>query len=483
MSKEPADTQNQAIQTRNPKLTPDDKFKTAAHLEYRPPAAPFWNPNRVILAYFAGLILVGGLLLMLPLAAQSGETTAPLVAFFTATSATCVTGLVLVDTGSYWSGFGHVVIFILIELGGLGFASSSILVLLPLHRRLNLNDRIMLRSAIGSIKRRSVLQLSLFILGVTVVVQGVGAILLFLTWNGQFDTGKALWWAVFHSASAFTNAGFDLLGTQKQPFISLTGYTTNYPVCLTISGLIFVGSLGFVVIAELLEYPRTRRLSLLTRVVILASLALCLFGTLFIWLVERNNPDTIGSLSLPDQFQAAFFQSVSPRTAGFNTVNLAALLTPSQLMIMLLMFIGGGSGSAAGGLKVSTFVVILASLRSVALGLPGTVIGKRTIPQHTVGQALAIGGLYTVGIAFFTLIISFFDRIELISILFEVISAFCTVGLSLGATPTLSIPGKFILMVAMFIGRLGPLLLILALVSRKERRNLVQYPEEDVAIG
>ncbi len=443
----------------------------------------FWHPSRIILFFFGGLILVGAILLWLPFATVSGQSPTPLTALFTSTSAVCVTGLVLVDTGSYWSGFGQVVILLLMELGGLGFASSSVFFMMLLGGRISLTDRTILKSAMGRATNFSVIRLAFFILGVTLGFQAVGAGLLFLGWIGEHGPAKAAWWGVFHSVAAFANSGFDLAGTTEKPFVSLTSYKTNYLINLTISLLIIFGGLGFVVIAELLEYPKRRKFSLHSRVILLASLTLLVLGTIFIWLGERDNPATLGNLSLPEQLLAAFFQSASPRTAGFNSVDLLGLHPSSLLLIITLMFIGGSSGSTAGGLKVGTLVVVFASIRSILLGQANTVLYKRTIPARTVEQALAVGALYTFGIGLFTMLISLFDDVPLTSIVFEVVSAFCTVGLSLGITPGLSLTSHLLLIIAMFAGRLGPVLLVLALSDARQGRTRIKYAEEDIGVG
>ncbi len=455
--------------------------KTTDYLRLHGPG--FWNPYRIILSFFIGLILTGGGLLLLPFSTNSGQSPTIMTALFTSTSAVCVTGLVVVDTASYWSGFGQVVILLLMQLGGLGFASSSVLFLVALDRRLDLNERLVLKSAIGSISRGSVLKLSLFILSITLICETVGAAVLFLGWVGQHGVAKAAWWAVFHSVSAFTNASFDITGTPQRPFASLIDYNSNYLVSLTIPILIILGGIGFIVIAEILEFPGSHRLSVHARIVVGASLFLIAGGTFFIWLAEHNNPLTLGGLSLPDQVVAAFFQSVCPRTAGFTTINVAAVYSPTLLLMMTLMFIGGASGSTAGGIKVGTVVVVMASIRSILLGRSSILLFKKSIPARTVEQALAIGALYTFGIGLVIFLISLFESLPLRWIAFEVVSAFGTVGMSLGATPHLTFYSLALLIAAMFIGRLGPILLVVAL-SRPGRNNeRVKYPEEDIAVG
>ncbi len=437
----------------------------------------------MLLAFFVGLIGVGTLLLWLPVATASGQASSFLTALFTSTSAVCVTGLVVVDTGSHWSGFGQVVILFLMQIGGLGYASTSVLFLFLVRRRPNLNDRLTLQNAIGKITGQGVRRLSLFIVLTTLAIEGVGAVGLFIGWVGELGPAKATWWAIFHSVSAFTNGSFDLTGTAVRPFVSLTPYVSNPWISLTIPLLIILGGLGFVVFAEVLNYPRRQRLSVHVRVTLIGTLILLLGGTFFIWVVERDNGQTLGSLSLPEQVMAAFFHSVCPRTAGFNTINLPGLRSPTILLLIALMFIGGGTGSTAGGLRISTLGVVLASFRSVLLSRPAVVLLDRTMPGRVVTQALAVGAFYTFGISMFTLLISLFDTIPLRSIVFEVTSAFSTVGMSLGATVQLSDFSRVLLVLAMFIGRLGPILFILAFSQSPGAHSRLTYPEEEIPVS
>jgi trk system potassium uptake protein len=438
------------------------------------------TPARIILTFFITLISVGTLLLLLPISTVSGASPSVLVALFTSTSAVCVTGLVLVDTGSYWSTFGHIVILLLIQFGAIGFASSSIFILFT-HRRASFEERRLLQIAVGK-GRQGVLKLALFIIAVTLVCELIGAFLLFLGWVGEMGVAKAAWWGVFHSVAAFANAGFDIAGTVEKPFPSLIAYSSNFVICLVIPLLIILGGIGFNVIYEILKYPKQKRLSLHAKVSLWALLALTLIGTALIWMREAGNPKTLGSMNFAEQGVNAFFHSVSPRTAGFNTIDLTVLDSSTIFILMIWMFIGGGSGSTAGGVKASTIVVVLATLRSSVLGLPN-VLFKKTIPQRIVSLALAVGAIYSGSIIMFTLLISLFEDFGLTQIFFEVISAFCTVGLSLGITPQLSLPSQLLLIAAMFIGRLGVIITILALSGERQTKTLVTYPEEEVMVG
>lgn len=438
------------------------------------------KPARIILTFFSGLIALGTCLLLLPVSTISGQSPSFVVALFTSTSAVCVTGLVLVDTGSYWSTFGQVVILLLIQIGAIGFASSSVFILLT-HKRASFEERRMLQTAIGK-GRQGVFKLAIFIILVTIICEVIGAIFLFLGWLAELGAGKAAWWAIFHSVAAFANAGFDIAGTVEKPFPSLTAYNTNLVIILTIPVLIILGGIGFNVIYELLNFPKTKRLSLHSKLSLWALLVLTITGTLLIWVKEATNPKTLGGMNFAEQGANAFFQSATPRTAGFNSLDLTVLDSSTIFIIMIWMFIGGGSGSTAGGVKATTLVVVGASLRSSLLGLPITLF-KRTIPQRIVAQALAIGAIYTGFIIVFTLLISLFEKVELTAIFFEVISAFCTVGLSLGITPQLSLVSQLLLVAGMFIGRLGVIVVILALSSEQRSKPLVTYPEEEIMVG
>jgi trk system potassium uptake protein TrkH len=390
----------------------------------------------------------------------------------------------VVDTGSYWSFYGHFVIMLLVQVGGLGFASSSVLVIFGLRNNLGLTGRLAMQNATGTISRKNLNKLGLFVLKTTLLVEAVGAFFLFLGWVGQFGPLKALWWGIFHSIATFNNAGFDLAGTSENQFPSLVGYADNYVISLTIPVLIVIGGIGFVVIADLLDWRTTRRLSVQTKAVVILSALLIFGGALIIWLTELNNPRTLGPMPFPQQVTAALFQSVAPRTGGINTINLAEINIPTYLLLLVYMFIGGGSGSTAGGLKVSTLAVILASLRSILRNRETTVMFGRTIPNRTVNQALAVGAFYGIGIVLITFLITIFNNnISLRWILFEVISAFSTVGISEGATPLLSLPSQILIIIAMLTGRLGPIIMLMAISRAHPERFRVNYPEEDIPIG
>jgi trk system potassium uptake protein len=439
------------------------------------------NSARTIISFFVFLIISGTLLLLLPFSTVSGQSPPVLVALFTATSAATVTGLVIVDTGSYWSTFGHVVILLLTNIGAIGFASSSVFVLLTRHRA-TFDDRRTLHAALGKGGNIGILRLALFVIVVTLVCEAIGAIFLFIGWVGELGVVKAAWWAVFHSVTAFANDGFDLAGTVEKPYPSLTAFSGNYIICITIPLLIILGGIGYNVIFELLQFPKTKRLSLNSKICLWGTLILVVGGTLLIWLREAGSPKTLGGMDFTQQGVNAFFQAVSPRTAGFNTIDLTAIDSFTVFVLIILMFIGGGSGSAAGGLKITTLVVIIASVRSSILGQPNT-LWKHTIPQRVVAQAMAIGAVYVGLVIFFTLLISFIEPIALTPILFDVISALCTVGMSLGVTPNFAPLSQLILVAAMFLGRLGVIIIIVALNGEQRPAPLVTYPEEDIMVG
>ena len=442
----------------------------------------FWSPARFILAFFAALIAIGTLLLSLPFATHTGQSVGVLTAFFTSTSAVCVTGLVRVDTASTWTLYGQIVIVLLMQFGGLGFANSSMLVLLLLHRRPHLTQRLALQTATGSLNRRGVVKLAVFVIKITLVIEAIGALLLFVAWVGTYGGVKAAWWAVFHSISAFTNGSFDITGTPERPFTSFTGFVDNPVVNLTIAGLIICGGLGFAVFAEMLDFRRERHLSVQTRVLLVGTVVLLAGGTFVIWLAERTNPRTLETLPLPIQIMAAFFQSVVPRTSGFTTIDVTQMRPTSLLLIILLMIVGGGSNSMAGGIKIGTAAVVLFSLRATLLNKPATVLFKKTIPARTVAQAYAVAALYIFGIISITIGLTLTEKLPVQLLLFETVSAFGTVGLSLGATPQLSGAGMLLLAVAMFVGRLGPIVLLVAFSSTRPHTSHVRRPEEDFAI-
>jgi trk system potassium uptake protein TrkH len=437
------------------------------------------NTAEILAIGFLAVILIGAVLLSLPVASKSGESVGFVNALFTAASAVAVTGLVVVDTLTHWTTFGHVVILVLIQIGGLGFITMGTLFALILGRKINFRQRVVMQEAMNKITVNGVVKLAKYILIMTVLVEGVGAIILSTRLIPIYGVGKGIWLSVFHSVSAFCNAGFDLIGN----FQSLTPFVTDYVVTITIALLIIIGGLGFVVIFELMDKKNLKKLSLHTKMALLMTLVLLVSGYIIVMVLEYNNPGTMGNLSVGEKFLSGFFHSVTPRTAGFNTLPMDKLAMGTIVMTMLFMFIGAGSAGTAGGVKVTTVGVLIAAIASILKGRKETEAFKRTLPRDLVNKALTIIGLAIVWVVAVTFILSITEDATFMEILFEVISAFGTVGLSLGITTELSVVGKLIITITMFTGRIGPLTLVMALAQRHQSTTILSYPDENVMIG
>ncbi len=440
------------------------------------------QPLRVIAGGFVVLILLGTLLLMLPAATLSGQSAGFERAIFTATSASCVTGLVIEDTLTYWSGFGKTVILVLIQIGGLGVMMIAGFLFLLLGRRIGVRERMLIGRSISVDDLSGVVRLLRHVLLWTLLIEGVGALLLTIRFAPQFGFVTGLKKGIFHAVSAFCNAGFDLMGD----FASLSAYHGDWLVTLVISALVIVGGLGFYVWGDLFRCIRNRdrhnKLRTHTKLVLHTTLWLLLGGTAFILLAEWNNPATIGTLSGSDKVLSAFFQSVTCRTAGFEQVAQAAFTPAGRLFSQILMFIGGSPGSTAGGIKTTTIVIILLAARAALRGNQHTVLYRRTISRKTVQDAVAIMVFGVTMVLGSTALLLLFDPITAEQALFESISAFATVGLSTGVTPQLSFGSHMVLVVLMFIGRVGVMTLGLAALLRAPRQQQIQYAEGKLMI-
>jgi len=432
------------------------------------------NPAQTILLGFAAVILAGGVLLSLPISAENGQPTPFLTALFTANSATCVTGLVVVDTADHYSPFGELVIMLLIQLGGFGYMTSWALLAMLLGWRIGLRERIILTEAHNLYQMGGVVRFTQRLIVLALSIEAIGAAILALRWVREMPVGRAIYLGIFHSISAFNNAGFDLMGG----FRSLTGYVGDPVVSLTIAGLIVVGGLGFTVLFDV----RSRRLTLHSRTVLLSSAILIVGGAVLIWLFEFTNPKTLGGLSTPAQALAALFQAVTPRTAGFNTVPIGALAQSTLMLIVALMFIGASPGGTGGGIKTTTFIAPLAVIWSTIRGAHEPVLFHRRLPVSVIYKAVTIALVSVAFVVTMTVLLVEVERRDFLSSLFEVTSAFGTVGLSTGITPDLSTWGRLIVMLTMFSGRVGLLTVVYGL-ARQQRPLRVRYPEERVYLG
>ena len=442
------------------------------------PKQPGFSPLMLVYG-FAGVIILGTILLMLPLASKSGQFTSPVNALFTAASAVCVTGLAVVDTGTYWSHFGQGVILVLIQVGGLGFMTSATLLLLLLGRRLGLRERWLIGQSLGTERLGGMVKLVRRILIFTVIVEAIGAAIFYVHFSVENPTGTAAWRAVFQAVSSFNNAGFDIFGK----FRSLLDYQTDTTVILTTAALIILGGISFMVVADVGKMRRFGRLSLDTKIVLVTTIGLLVLGTVVILLTEYSNADTLGPLSVPYKLLNAFFHSVTPRTAGFASINIGGMAAYSQFFTILLMFVGGAAGSTAGGIKVNTFGMLVSTIWSTIRGKEHAGAFGREFANQQIHRALALVMLALTLIFIVVFVLTITDKgFGFLKLLFETVSAFGTVGLSTGITPDLSVAGRLIITAVMFIGRLGPLILALALTQRQQP-STYRYPQDEVRLG
>jgi len=425
-------------------------------------------PALSLVLLFAFLITVGTILLMLPIATVSGESTRFLDALFTATSAACVTGLVVVDTATHWSPVGQVVIMLLIQAGGFGImAGSTLLLFLFVRRRTTLRDRILVQESLGGIHLGTVTTILKRIAVFTIVCEAIGAVILAIAFTSGPEAGPpgdplGIWWGVFHSISAFNNAGFDLTGS----FRSLSPFVDDWVVLLTIAVLLSLGGVGFAIVGDALAKRRWSRMALETKLVLSVSGVLLLVGTLSIGFTEWTNPETLGRLPDEQRFLNALFESATLRTAGFTALDTGAFAETTLFIVMALMFIGGASGSTAGGIKVNTLGVLMIAVVSTIRGQPSATAFGRRIQHAIVYRALAVGLLSALFVFVIGVALTLATEATFVQTLFEAISAFGTVGATTGITPDLSDPARLVTTFAMFVGRLGPLTLVLALAAR-----------------
>ena len=440
------------------------------------------SPMKIIAVVFAGIILLGALLLTLPAASRSGVSCGFRPALFTATSATCVTGLVLYDTYTQWSGFGQLVIISLIQIGGLGFMSAATMFIFFLRKRIGLKQRLVMAQALSISDMDGIVHLQKTVLKGSFAIEGIGAAILFVRFLPEYGFVQALKWGVFHSISAFCNAGFDIFGCIT-PGASLMEFQSDPVVLLTLGALVIVGGLGFLVWQDLAEHRAFHKCSVYTRLVLVTTLGLLVIGWAVICLLEWNNPDTLGSMSVGDKLLNGFFQSVTLRTAGFAAIDQALLTDSGKAASMILMLVGGSSGSTAGGLKTVTFVVLLLFLAARARGRSTVCVYKRTIPQSQVLDAMTLASLM-MGMAYVgAIFISATSSVLFIDALFESVSALATVGLTAGATGNLSIAAQFLIIVYMYFGRVGMLTISLGFLSGDRAEERFRYAQTNLLIG
>ncbi len=439
----------------------------------------FRHPGQLVVAGFAGAIAVGTLLLLLPIA-RTGEGGATFVqALFTATSAVCVTGLVVVDTPTFWSGFGEVVILALIQVGGFGIMTLASLLGLLISRRMGLRTRLTAAAETKTVGIGDVRTVLIGVARVSLIFESITAVLLAGRFVIGYDEpiGRAVYLGVFHSISAFNNAGFALFTDNLMPFV------TDAWICLPIAGAVIAGGLGFPVLFELRrQLLRPARWSLHTKLTMYTTALLLFLGTVFVTGSEWRNPGTLGALDFSGRLLAGFFGAVMPRTAGFNSLDVSEFSSGTLLGMDVLMFIGGGSAGTAGGIKVTTFALLFFAIYAEVRGEPTVNIFDRRVEPRALRQALTVALLGVGAVIAATLLLVELTRQSLDVVLFEVISAFATVGLSRGITADLPSLGQYVLIALMFLGRLGPITLVSALALR-DRRRLYQLPESRPIIG
>ena len=429
---------------------------------------------------FLTVIAAGTILLMLPAASQNGEATGLVTALFTSVSASCVTGLVLVDTATYWSGFGQAVILLLIQLGGLGFMTIATLFSRLLRRRMSLRERGVMAESINTVRVGRILEITYTIGLGTLIFELSGAVLLAMRFIPEFGFGQGLWYSVFHSVSAFCNAGFDLMGV-KEPFSSLVSYSDDALVSITIMLLIILGGIGFLVWDDIRQKGlKWRRYDLQTKLVIVTTLALVFGGALLFFVIERNRMNA--DMPLGEQVLVSFFSAVTPRTAGFNSVDTASLSDASKLLTVILMFIGGSPGSTAGGIKTTTVAVAFVFLFSGIRGRRGAYVFGRRIPDDAMKRSGMIVSTNLMLALFGALVLCGTQSLPLSDVLIEVFSAIGTVGMSTGITRELSTLSALVVALLMYLGRVGSVSFAMALLERRMDPP-VTYPEEQVTVG
>ncbi|MGG3912628.1 TrkH family potassium uptake protein [Bacillus sp. es.034] len=432
------------------------------------------SPPQLLVVTFLFFIILGMGLLKLPFATT--EQISWLDALFTTTSAMTVTGLAVVDTGGAFTLFGEVVVMSLIQIGGLGIMSFAVLIFMMLGKKIGFKERLLLQQALNQTSVGGVIKLVKYLFIFSFIVEGFAVLLLATEWVPEFGWKRGLYVSIFHSISAFNNAGFSLFSD------SLMGYVGSPIINLTISFLFILGGIGFTVLVDLWRSKTIRQLSLHTKIMVIGTFLINVIAFMMIFVLEFNNPNTLAQLPLSDKIFASYFQAVTPRTAGFNSLDYGSMERSTLLFTILLMFIGAGSASTGGGIKLTTFVVISLSMIAFLKEKKDIRIFRRTIDQAHIFKALALSmiSVLLVFTALFFLEMTEHD-VSFLSIVFEVVSAFGTVGLSMGITGSLSIAGKWIIIIVMFAGKLGPLTLAFSL-SRPDKEK-IRYPKEDILTG
>lgn len=447
-----------------------------AIISLNPFSLPKVSPAKILVGGFALLILLGAILLTLPVSTHSGRLSF-LDALFTATSAVCVTGLVVVDTGTYFTRFGQAVILLLIQLGGLGIMTAATVFFILLGKKITLRERLVMQEALNQVSMQGLVRLTLTVILLTMTVQGIGAVLLATRFIPLYGLGTGLFYAVFHSVSAFCNAGFDLIGG----FRSLEPFANDPVIPATVAVLLILGGLGFTVLLEIKQTRRFIRFSLHGKMTLVVTAALLLAGMLLILLLEYGNPATLGQFNFAGKLYNAFFTAATPRTAGYNTVPTGQLNEATLFLIIILMFIGASPSGTGGGIKTTTMGTLLVAAFSLIRSEEEPQLFKKRIPTELLYKALTVTMASLALVLLVTLTLTVTEQKPLLAMLFETTSAFGTVGLSTGVTPELSPLGRVLIIITMFIGRLGPLTMVFTLAQ--PRKKPFRYTSERIMIG
>ncbi|MCQ4924801.1 TrkH family potassium uptake protein [Tissierella carlieri] len=434
------------------------------------------NPPRVLALGFGSLILIGAILLNLPVATKNGESIGFINALFTSASAVCVTGLVVVNTGEFWSLFGQVVIILLIQMGGLGFMTMATIGALAIGKKITLKERLIIKEQLNQETMSGLVKLTKYAVLSTFAIEGIGAILLSTRFIPIYGLVRGIWFSIFHSVSAFCNAGFDITGNSIVPFVG------DFVINMTISGLIILGGLGFSVYIDISRNKCFKRLHLHSKLVLTITGILLTVGMIVFLLTEFNNPYTLGELNTGEKLISSFFQSVVPRTAGFNSVNIGALYDTTVFFIIILMFIGGSPGSTAGGIKTTTFGTLILTTIGVIKGNKDIVAYRKRIAEEVINRSLAIATVGMILILSVSFVLTVTEPANFLDVLFETTSAFATVGLTRGLTPNLTDFGKVMIILTMYIGRVGPLTMAYVFARRSKAGNF-RYSEGNIMVG
>lgn len=439
------------------------------------------TPAQILTIGFSTLILIGTFLLMLPISTRDGQGIHFIDALFTATSSVCITGLAVVDTGMYFSRFGQIVIIILLQIGAFGIMTMATLISVMLRRKINLRDRLIMQEALNQLTLSGMVKLTLYIIQASLLIELIGGTILAARLYGDFGW-EGIYLGYWHAASAFCNAGFQVFSGDGA---TLEDYTEDGVINLTITTLIILGGVGFTVLADLWENRRKRKfklLSLQSRVVLTTSAVLIGLGTMVIFILEYNNPNTLGQLSLSGKVMASYFQAVTARTAGYNTIEIGMMTNASLFFLIGLMFIGASPGSTGSGIKTTTFAVIMAAIWGMIRGYNSPRLFSRSINPGIVYKAFTLFFIAAMLVCFSTMLLCMTEKFSFLQILFEAVSAFSTTGLSTGITGELSYPGKLWLIITMFIGRIGPVTFALAL-AMQHKKDCIRYPDGKITIG